>query len=740
MKTGFTLLVLAGLPFLNGCTSAKSEADDSRPNVVVVESAPSAAPAVSVAPASENVPAAAPMSASFSAPSSVNLSPAAREIAKLAQSGVDQGVMIAYITNSSSAFRLQADDIVYLNDIGVAPTVVTAMIQHDQRLRQSAQSGPTVAEVSQAGASSYVASTVSGPAPVAQAEQIPTAPPPPPAELPAQETVTYFYDSLSPYGTWVDVSGYGRCWRPTVAVTSVGWRPYCNGGRWMWTDAGWYWYSDYSWGWAPFHYGRWFYHSNWGWCWMPGSDWGPSWVSWRYSDDYCGWAPLPPAACYSSSIGFTYFGSSCGSSFAFGLSFDCFTFVSYNNFHSHRYDRDCVPHHQAGHIYNNTTVVNNIIRGNNNTIINQGIAPTRITAASGVAIQQVNIRDTRSSHGSHGPRNEQLGQDGRSIQIVRGNVPVGHPQTVSTPTSPAHSTTPAAPPTRGGAHGLVQPTAPASPAPTVQHSLPTDRSVPPRGTHPVPGNAVAQSPSAAPAPTSPLTPTQPTANGSPSSAPNTRNTPAAPPTAHSAPASAPTHNASSPGSLVIRSSHPENDRNTRTTPSLNASAPAAQPVAPTSPSTSAPVPPRNNHSSATPWLSGPRTDQPSQPSTRGEPTSRSHYYEAPSTRIIQSPAASAPAAPSYSAPLYQAPSTPRSPAPAPSYNPPAQTVREQPSHTPAPQPSYSAPTRQSAPSQPSYSAPARSEPRPEPRSESRGSSSSSSSSKSNNDDRSSRGR
>jgi hypothetical protein len=33
-----------------------------------------------------------------------------------------------------------------------------------------------------------------------------------------------------------------------------------------------------------------------GWVWVPGSEWAPAWVSWRESDDYIGWAPLPPEA------------------------------------------------------------------------------------------------------------------------------------------------------------------------------------------------------------------------------------------------------------------------------------------------------------------------------------------------------------------------------------------------------------------------------------------------------------
>ena len=67
-------------------------------------------------------------------------------------------------------------------------------------------------------------------------------------------SVDVFYDSLSPYGTWVYVNGYGSCWRPTVVVANPGWQPYFDGGHWVYTDSGWYWMSDYSWGWAPLHW------------------------------------------------------------------------------------------------------------------------------------------------------------------------------------------------------------------------------------------------------------------------------------------------------------------------------------------------------------------------------------------------------------------------------------------------------------------------------------------------------
>src|SRR5437870_12291838 len=42
-----------------------------------------------------------------------------------------------------------------------------------------------------------------------------------------------FYEPLAAQGTWVEVGGYGRCWRP--ASVEVGWRPYCY-GHWESTD------------------------------------------------------------------------------------------------------------------------------------------------------------------------------------------------------------------------------------------------------------------------------------------------------------------------------------------------------------------------------------------------------------------------------------------------------------------------------------------------------------------------
>ncbi|PAW79828.1 MAG: hypothetical protein B9S32_00430 [Verrucomicrobia bacterium Tous-C9LFEB] len=113
-----------------------------------------------------------------------------------------------------------------------------------------------------------------------------------PKTVSAQEiSMEYFQDSLSPYGTWIRVADYGDCWQPYV--DDPDWSPYTL-GNWAYTDQGWLWVSDEPFGWATYHYGRWINLEGRGWCWVPGYAWAPAWVSWRYGDGYCGWAPMPP--------------------------------------------------------------------------------------------------------------------------------------------------------------------------------------------------------------------------------------------------------------------------------------------------------------------------------------------------------------------------------------------------------------------------------------------------------------
>lgn len=313
------------------------------------------------------------------------------EVIRLAQSGVSESVILSYVNQSTSPFNLNADQIIYLKDLGVPDDVVTAMIQRDQDLQQQATPPP--------------------PAPATTT--IVEAAPPPPSEV---VTVDYFYGALAPYGTWVYVEGYGRCWRPGVVVYDASWSPYCDHGHWVWTDCGWYWISDYSWGWAPFHYGRWFRDARFGWCWYPDTVWGPSWVTWRYSDNYCGWAPLPPRCVYREGVGFFYNGVSVGINFDFGLNVNCFTFVPTRNFCDPRPWHYRVAPAQVTQVYNNTTIINNFnVDRDHRTFFNHGIDPGRITRVTHRDIQQVTIRDTDNRL----PRGEQLGRDGRTLMVNR---------------------------------------------------------------------------------------------------------------------------------------------------------------------------------------------------------------------------------------------------------------------------------------------------------------------------------
>ncbi|HEU5395893.1 MAG TPA: DUF6600 domain-containing protein [Verrucomicrobiae bacterium] len=364
-------LAVAGLLALLGHSVLQSAPD---PSPVSPPPGPAAAPA----------PVAPPAPAQSALPPGILPASPLAQVIRLAQAGLDPGILMAYVTNSTSTFNLNSDKIIYATDAGVPNDVLTAMMQRDQQLQQ-----------------------VATPAPAPQSAPA-TAPPPAAtpdtswdiASEPQTVNVNYFYDTLTPYGTWINIAGYGNCWRPNVAVYDAGWAPYCDRGYWAYTDCGWYWYSDYSWG-CTFHYGRWFRDAHWGWCWWPDTVWGPSWVTWRYSDSYCGWAPLPPYAVWQPGIGFLYHGNGVSVGFDFGLDPNCYVFVPSGNFCDVRLRVCRVPMNQVTVVYNRTTVINNININANRTIINAGIGAQLIAAATHRQIQAQAIRDVRNDYYQH---------------------------------------------------------------------------------------------------------------------------------------------------------------------------------------------------------------------------------------------------------------------------------------------------------------------------------------------------
>jgi hypothetical protein len=391
-------------PALSSETAAQAE-----PAATDILTAPPDAPEASGAPTSDITK--APEKSVISEkplPTHIRPDSSLAEVVKLANAGLDQSVMLAFVTNSTHTFNLGAEDIVYLNDIGVPSTVVTSMIQRDQELRTAGAAfvGSAPATLDPTGG---VTPQTLVPPPYEPMPQ-PVAPPsmetadavpeaPPGAD---ESSDASFYDSLSPYGNWTDLQGYGWCWQPTVVVVNPYWQPYYNCGHWVYSNCGWYWCSSYSWGWAPFHYGRWFRHHHLGWCWMPDKVWGPSWVSWRYGDHYCGWAPLPPGSHFSAAVGLTYHGQHVREYEDCGQGATNYRFVTWDHLQDRQLSDHRLPANQAAWAYNNSTPRTRI-SGDGHSIVNNGLSASRVTVATGKPVMMVSLRDLapRSSPMEH---------------------------------------------------------------------------------------------------------------------------------------------------------------------------------------------------------------------------------------------------------------------------------------------------------------------------------------------------
>lgn len=396
---------------LLGCLDRPGESNAQSANTVITSNNIVAEPS----PAADEAP---PLKAIIPP---ADLSPGLQEVIKLAQSAVGDEVLLAYIDKSGTSFNPTVDEIVYLKDLGLSEEVIASLVRTREGTAPAPQASPAPPEN---------ANVVQAPAATENRPSL-TEPPAPSYSVAAepayteaaaapnqQVNISYFESTLSPYGSWVDVPDYGRCWQPTVVVVNRNWRPYSDRGRWIYTSAGWYWQSDYSWGWAPFHYGRWHQDHRIGWVWAPGSTWGPAWVSWRYTDSYCGWAPLPPLAHYDS-FGFSYYSSRVGISFDFGLRDHHYTFIPTSRFCDRTPHRYYVSGSHSTTIYQNSVVINNYVRGNNNTIINEGIGRDRISRATRTPIRTVALRDLPTTATPVG-RAERL--EGNSLAVFRPNV------------------------------------------------------------------------------------------------------------------------------------------------------------------------------------------------------------------------------------------------------------------------------------------------------------------------------
>ncbi len=179
------------------------------------------------------------------------------------------------------------------------------------------------------------------------------------------ESYSVFYTRLEPFGAWIETPTYGYVWQPRNAMESRSWRPYTD-GHWVYTDAGWTWISEEPFGWATYHYGRWTRLRGIGWVWVPGDEWAPAWVSWRVSNDYVGWAPLPPEAQFEARVGIRNWADN-----YYDIGPEQYCFVPTREIGAERIERVVVSPEQNVTIVNQTTNVTNITY-NNTVVVNQG--------------------------------------------------------------------------------------------------------------------------------------------------------------------------------------------------------------------------------------------------------------------------------------------------------------------------------------------------------------------------------
>lgn len=209
-----------------------------------------------------------------------------------------------------------------------------------------------------------------------------------------------FYDELSHHGEWVNNPDYGYVWRPNVGND---FRPYYTNGRWLMTEYGNTWVSDYSWGWAPFHYGRWFYDDYDGWVWLPDTEWGPAWVDWRTGGGYYGWAPMGPRMSININIGRRYYPD------------NYWVFIPQRHiYYTGGYYNYWQPNRNVV-IIKNTTIINNVYvdRGNRNVRYNSGPRASDIRRATNREVRVYKVADANTAGSS---------------RISRGTVNVYRPQ------------------------------------------------------------------------------------------------------------------------------------------------------------------------------------------------------------------------------------------------------------------------------------------------------------------------
>ena len=309
------------------------------------------------------------------------------QIVKLHRAGLTADVIIGFIQNSGEPYAPTADEIVYLHQIGVPSSVMTALVKQKA---PPPQTPPATLLAHESPPREAPPEPSPSPAPIAQ----PTTPAPaiisgsaPSAAPPPSGVAANFYDDLALYGDWTQTSEHGWAWQPTVVQAIPDWRPYRDDGQWQFTDAGWYWQSSYPWGWAPFHYGRWFNDPSRGWLWQPGGKWAPAWVSWRKSSSHFGWAPLPPGVSLNVEFALLQDRHLDISQADYGLTPAAFTFVPASHFLSRNLAKYAVAAQSLPAVMASSVTVKPKSH-------NGGLSPEEVSAAVHAPVKPLALRDS----------------------------------------------------------------------------------------------------------------------------------------------------------------------------------------------------------------------------------------------------------------------------------------------------------------------------------------------------------
>jgi hypothetical protein len=364
-------------------------------------------------------------------------SPGMAEVVKLVQAQVDESIILTYIENSKVAYQPTVDEILYLKELGASAKVTTALLSKGQKATTpKAETTPTPVETKpaqttvpapQAGSQTAVVITDTASSSVVDSETdyaldaasvtavdgSTTG-----AKLESQATIAAaFQKDLNAYGQWYTIEDYGRCWRPYVAQNNPLWRPYCDRGRWVYTDCGWYWLSEYPWGAITFHYGRWFHHARLGWLWWPHRQWGPAWVVWRRTPLYGGWAPLPPFTAVSTRSGLVHHRLSVEPEYDFDLRPSEYVFAPFRFFMEPNVASQCVSTREVRNLYAQSVVMHRYYVRSDGVVVNEGFAREQVALHTRNAVKMLSIRDYEEDVDYL--RSEQILQDGGVAVIYR---------------------------------------------------------------------------------------------------------------------------------------------------------------------------------------------------------------------------------------------------------------------------------------------------------------------------------